>query len=512
MGYKMLSLFGLLLLNCDAIVRTEQCATTTDCINGNFTNSICTQDHFCMPLLSQDCTQLFDGAGKVLRDNSFVVGMLTPLSGDNASDGQARMQAAQLAMQELEGFASGLPPVSSVAGQGQRHLTLVACDQVADIHRAAKHLITDLRVPAIIGPGFSSATLDIAKNYTIPSRVLMINPSASSPELSHIGAGGLVWRTSMSYIAEPVGITQVITQLEPLIRNAQGLSSNDQIRVAVLAKGDTYGQGLADAIVPLLFINGKLLTDAQDSRAVFLRKDFPNPLPSSFDPIPIITDLVTFSPHIVLTFGTAELLTKGIDKLEGLWPTAKAYPYYVISEGMKLKELRTIVAANSHRLSQRIRVFAPTVNKSLYSAFATRWRATFNTDLPDVYGTAGTYDATNLLIYAIVAAREQSITGLNLAEALKKTTPLPLPAVTNITPAQPSSFTRAFTLLQQGINIDYDGVSGKLDFDVSTGTGEAPNNYDILCVPSSLSADYLSSGQSFDTIKKQLVGMDQGCP
>ncbi len=65
-------------------------------------------------------------------------------------------------------------------------------------YRAAKHLVDDVQVPAILGPAFSGVAINTAKQITIPSKVLLVSASATSPLITDLDDDGLVWRTCPS--------------------------------------------------------------------------------------------------------------------------------------------------------------------------------------------------------------------------------------------------------------------------------------------------------------------------
>src|SRR5207245_8354445 len=84
----------------------------------------------------------------------------------------------------------------------------------------------------------------------------------------------------------------------------------------------------------------------------------------------------------------------------------------------------------------------------------------------DTSGAANAYDALYNLAYATVAAADKPLTGANIATSFAKIVPpapLSKPGATNIN--------AALQLLQAGQGIDYDGASGPLDYDPTTGAG-----------------------------------------
>src|SRR5205823_3910706 len=85
-----------------------------------------------------------------------------------------------------------------------------------------------------------------------------------------------------------------------------------------------------------------------------------------------------------IRLGTAEMVTRVVARIEAAWPGGPmGPPIYVMSEGMKLTELRQLAGASTRGLGRRTRLFAPRVNRALYSAFEQRWFARFAAALPD---------------------------------------------------------------------------------------------------------------------------------
>lgn len=487
-----------------------ECDSNADCLsNANTPNTYCSEQSACLPILDTHCTSIITANGKPISADAVVLGVMAPLTGDNAPEGMARVNAVKLAYAEFTERAIGIPMANAAA---PRPLALVVCDQVADAEGAAKHLATHVKVPAIIGPGFSGTTVKVAKTVSIPSGVLLMTPSATTPDLTTLQDNGLVWRTSSSFEPESKAFADLLAQFEK-DQNARAsleLSEAAPLRVAVLAKGDSYGKGLADLLSSSLTFNGR--SASANGPTNFARFDYPdlstNP---SADHQAIITSVVqTFKPHVVLLIGTAEMITRGLEPLEEQWITgtgAQPRPYYFFSEGAKLGQLISAVTASaaSHsdrRLASRVQTFGPRYNNQLFELMQTRYAAANNNSpIPDVYGVTGSYDAFYLVTYALIASGTFPPTGQTIAAGLARTVP---PGV--MITAGPSDVSRALAELAAGRSIDYDGVTGKLDFDVAT--GESAGDYNLYCVRSS---QFVERTQYFLASEMRLVGEYQPC-
>lgn len=474
----------------------EQCKRTSDCTarGGAFAQSICGAQGVCVPLASEDCPTVLG----TVDDDAVLIGVMTSLSSDNGGTGKARVQSAELALDELVSYSVGLP---RGGGRKPRSLVAIECDQDVDMIRAADHLFNKLRIQALIGPAHTGDTLTLATQVTIPSGVLMINPSAASTTISTLDDNGLVWRTSSSDKIEAYAVSLLMPELEADIRATQGLSAADKIRVAVLSKTDAYGKGLSDSMFPLLMFNGASVKDNSD---YFLSRELPDSSKDpDFDPTQVVADVVAHRPSVVFLFGTAEMINKGMANIEATWPsgaTAPPRPRYVLTEGAKNADLFKLIGTTNDDLRKRVVGFEPRPNTDLYGAFRLRYETKFGPS-PDVYGMAGTYDAMYLLFYALVALGDEPITGASVASMLKRTVP-PGARVD----AGPGGFPTAFDLLMKGESIDYNGVAGPLDFDLTV--GEAPADYDLWCVRRTTdgSTEFTSSGRHFDTTQNALTG------
>ena len=346
----------------------------------------------------------------------------------------------------------------------------------------------------------------------IPDGVLLMSPSATTPDLTTLQDNGLVWRTSSSFAPESKAYANLLTQMESNadMRTALGMASSAPLKVAVLAKGDSYGKGLADLLSTTLRYNG---TDvAGNGAAYFMRFDLPdlsaNP---SADTSAVLNGIASFLPNIILVLGTAEVITKGVAPIEEQWPTgagAPERPYYVISEGAKLIQLVTTVGQSdtSHpdrKLKDRVRVFGPRYNDALYSYLQDRFRAAYNEAMPDIYGVTGSYDAFYLIAYAMLASQSQvPLTGISVAAGLARTAP---PGA--VISAGPTDISKAVAELTAGRNFDYDGVTGPLNFDIAT--GESLGDYNLYCVRGD---GYHTTNQYYVSASSQLVGSFGTCP
>ncbi|HWE31206.1 MAG TPA: ABC transporter substrate-binding protein, partial [Polyangia bacterium] len=158
--------------------------------------------------------------------SSITIGALLSQTGSLATIGQEELEAAQMAVDEINAGGGVL--------DGQ--LVLVNADDGSDSTRtaaAATGLITDSKPVAIIG-GIASGSTIAATAVTIPAGVVQISGASTSPALTAIEASsGTVFRTCPSDALQG--------QLLAKRAQAKGFTS-----VAVTFIPGPYGQGLAD--------------------------------------------------------------------------------------------------------------------------------------------------------------------------------------------------------------------------------------------------------------------------
>ena len=147
-------------------------------------------------------------------------------------------------------------------------------------------------------------------------------------------------------------------------------------------------------------------------------------------------------------------------------------PLYIMSDGGKIDETLALVTANN-ALETRIEGTIPSLeNGALFTGFKQRYAAEFGTD-PDAF-SSNAYDAAYLIAYAGASLRptpdDPPLTGAAIAAFMART------VAGQVVNAGPAGLSSGLTTLRAGANIDFEGASGLLAFDLDT--GEAPSNVD----------------------------------
>lgn len=509
---------------CSLIVDTkaDQCASDDDCASfggGTCTGGICSPcssnddckvrgpfyicnktTGSCASLKSKECTTV---DGDYTNDAAFLIGSLLPTAGSDKDTGRAMQNSIRLALGDFLDASNGLP---LLPGSTKRPFVVVGCNDNSDSDTgvvAAKHLVADLGVPAIIGAAFSGITIKVATTVTIPGGVLLLSPSATSVAITDLQDNGLVWRTSPPDIYQAQAIALLMPQIEKAVHDTDNVPADMPVKVAILNKGDSYGSGLGKALEKLLVINGKPALGPTNQSA-YLRLDYGNPDDPKTDALSYadkVQKLLAFRPHVALILGTNEGVTDVFGPIVDGWGPLPP-PRFLFSDGGLVNDLWAKVGSNDV-LRRRVLGTVPGTNHQLFLTFKQAYKTKFSDGTsPAVFGAAGAYDAAYLLAYASVANGAQPITGASLAKAFRKEVPPGAPTEVGV-----DSINAAFKVLEAGKNIDFDGASGPLNFDVST--GDAPSDIQIWCLPKDAGGKASSaqnSGQYFDAATGKLAG------
>jgi branched-chain amino acid transport system substrate-binding protein len=469
------------------------CSTNAECVvRAAGQPAICRKDKkTCAPLLSPDCQNVY---GDFKSDDAIVLGSILSIKGTNASSGQAELNSAELALDDFANTIVGLP---GAADGKPRPLVMVECDDSADTttaQRSATHLVTDIGVPAILGPDSSGLCTAVINNVTIPGKVLLVSPAATSATLT--GISPYFWRTSPSDNIQAVPLRLSVGE----IATAASITT---IKLAILYKNDSYGSGLFTAVSSTLQINGFPVGDPKNAgnfKPVQYAQD-------GSDLATAVAQVVAFQPNIVALFGTNEVVSSGLDAIEQTWPggtTPPPRPYYLISDGGEVQELLDEIT-KSAGVRTRVRGTVPGTNNSLFQAFSLKYSGKYGS-FPNVFGQAGSYDSVYLLAYAIASlGSNATVDGTGISNGMTK---MVGGMAIDVGVGQMQA---AVNTLMGGAAIDINGSSGPLDFDVKA--HEAPSDIDVWCVTidGQGNPQFQDSQRSYDSKTGQMVGTYK-CP
>jgi branched-chain amino acid transport system substrate-binding protein len=156
------------------------------------------------------------------------IGLVGGISGPIAALAPPMITASQLAVEQVNAQGGILNGQKLVAVVGDS-----ACSQQGGTDAATKAVNVE-NVVALVGPYCSGATLAAANTVTIPAGVVLISPSATSPEVSKLQDKDLVFRTAPSDSYQGQAL-------------ARKLLADGNKKVAVAYLNNDYGKGFADA-------------------------------------------------------------------------------------------------------------------------------------------------------------------------------------------------------------------------------------------------------------------------
>lgn len=486
------------------------CTTNAQCIKDNDDNpAICRKsDRKCVPLLSDECPSVLADAEDLANDDAIVIGTVLGRTGVAAAAAAAIEDAMDLARRDFKTATPGLPPATS--GGKQRPLVLVNCDEANDPIQAANHLV-DLGVPAVIGAYYSSSTIKIATEVTIPNNILLVSPASNSPLVTSLASSNprLVWRTVPSDIIQASVVPKVVTTvLEPKIKETLG--ENTTLKIAIVHRGDAAGVGISQRVIPELTFNGKAAVSNQDN---FIEIDYGDPLDKVNNPDPAVkyaeaaAKLLAFQPHIAITVGsTSEVITSIFGPLEQQWTLSGYRPHYLLANNTLQSQVTLdFIGANA---DLRHRVLGHIAGSSGQLVDALRFR--FNSTCDSAYTglVPFAYDAVYLVAFGIVANGGAELTGPNIADSFSK-----------LLQSSPSvsvgvdGISSAYASLTRNKGIDLNGVSGPMDYNVDT--GDAESDVQIWCAgvdeASGAAKGYQNSGLYYSAKERALKG-ELDCP
>jgi serine/threonine-protein kinase len=457
--------------------------------------TICRKDTgVCVALEAPGCHVLATPQS-LASDDTIWFGAMYPTSGPSASGyGQPAMEAVDLGRRDFDETIGGLPPVR--AGGPRRPIAMIACDDAEDPARVAAHLVNNVGVPAILGFARSKEVLDLAESLFIPKGVLALatNTATMLSTIQHApGQPRLVWRTTPSaemMVAPAVALVPLI--LEPEFRAIPGLMGPDEpLRVAIVRVNNASGLSYADRYISTLVFNGKSVAA---NGPAFLQAVVPDD-GNGKHPAELTNELAkvtAFAPHVVLdAAGGAEF----VDAIERAWPkSARFRPRYLIGTLSEVALGHALVRDPEAR--KRIFGVDTRSDTAVIAKFVIRHNEVFPTTKTTAEeSTFAPYDSFYVLAYAAAALGQQPITGVGLANSIRRLLP---PGET--VEVGPAGIYGGLAALAAGKNIDLEGTATTLDFDIET--GDATATFSVYCLavggPDGASTHIVETGVHFD--------------
>ena len=358
------------------------------------------------------------GPGPAWADTSepMSIGLLLDFSGapDTSAD---RKRAFDLAIRHLNDGGG-------VLGRPVQGVTADATRNPAPAVRAARHLVEQEGVHAVVGPNASAAALPVVEIVTGPAGIPTISPSATSPRLTDADDDDFFFRTTLADTAQGPVLARVTRE--------RGFDN-----VGLIYRDDPYGQGLA-AVFADAWHGTLRAVPVGDSQATYASE-----LRRSAGAGAQALVVVTFEDQ-ALTI-VREAIDHGI------------YEHFVFADAAKRMRLVTEIGAAALG-GMYGTAGVPTPD----SIAAAEWEESFVAEygaLPAFTYVKETYDAT--IAVALAAQAAGSLDGGAIRDHLRAVGSPPGQVVAGT----PGGVADALRLLAEGRQIDYEGVATTLDWD-----------------------------------------------
>ncbi|HVM00915.1 MAG TPA: ABC transporter substrate-binding protein [Egibacteraceae bacterium] len=351
-----------------------------------------------------DDTTVGDGG-----DGTLLLGYVLPETGDLQFLGPPMIAGTEMAVADI----------NAAGGVLGRDVELLTGDEAGDTavasEAAQQHLASG--VDAVIGAAASAMTLAIIDAIT-GAEVVQCSPSNTTPTLTAYDDGGYFFRTA------PTDVLQ-----GPVL--AETIVADGHTRVALLARSDDYGQGLAESTSEALAEQG----------AEVVAEVIYDPGATTFDPE--VGEALAPDPDAVVIIGfeeSAQILQVLIEQGRG----PGDFPVYG-GESLRSTDLPAKVDPNDPEVLSGLKGTAPTSDAE--QEFIDRLR-TFR-DVPDTLFAAESYDCVIIVALAAQAAGtdDPSVFVDEMVAVTRDGTSC-------------ASFEECAALLEEGEDIAYAGVSG----------------------------------------------------
>lgn len=452
------------LSGCSLLVEFDECSTSAECADSGVCNdgiceapsgpAACTKGSDCGSGPNTYCfsglCRTVDTAKCKVEGNAFAasagstivpVGVLLSTSTGDGVRAQAGVNGAKLALDQINaqsGFAGG-------------EFGLVVCDTAFKAETAvaqAKYASEELGIKAFIGAQGSSETLEVANQVAIPGKLLMISPASTSPAITGLNDTNLVWRTIASDSLQGPAMAKLVKQ-------------GGYQKIALLSVASAYGDGFRSVIQDYWATNEPtLLSDQSRYKSLqFSAVDFTSEIATIGDQL---FGASGFKPDVVIVIGTATVLEL-IASLESLYVSKldeADRPVWIGGEATKTADA---LAVRFEDIWPRLQGTVIQQRATpLYAQFSADYRSAFMSDPTTFIMADKGYDAAYLIAMAYASQAEPfKATGVELSQVLGRV------STGAKSEAKATQFSAAVRTLSQGGSINFDGVSGPLDFDAN---------------------------------------------
>ena len=362
-----------------------------------------------------------DGSAQTEAGGEIVIGHIAPSTGSLAHFGEPSNNGADLAAQHI----------NDAGGVDGANVRVIHRDTGTDPSQGAAEalsLVNDENAAAIVGGISSAVTIAVAESAAVPNGRLQISPASTSPAITVLEDDDLLFRTTVSDTAQGIVLAS--------LADSEGYDT-----AAVIFIDNAYGRGLANQFVETFSVlGGTVAFEAPHGEA-----------PPSYKSL--VEQAMSENPDVLVSVSYP-------GQAEDYIPEFVQAGYegdFLFTSALKAPE---VAAAVQEAGLEGILGTSPgaqdtpslqTFNGSYVIAYG---------EPPQHRGVAGTYDAVVLI--ALAAAKAGGADDPRaVRDALREVANPPGEKVG--TGAE--EVKRALMLIADGVDIDYEGAAGSVDFD-----------------------------------------------
>jgi branched-chain amino acid transport system substrate-binding protein len=316
------------------------------------------------------------------------------------------------------------------------------------VQRSLDAAVQKYGIVAVVGPTTSDDVLAIASD-AVQKGVLIISPSATSPAISSLSDGSLIWRTCGSDSLQAATLAGLIPKM---------VAGRPTVVSVAYADDSAYGTGLKTA-----FVSDWSTASGMPPKSTI---GFVTGSPA----INVVTRLAQDTPDYALIIADADadaIMSALYNPPGGL--TGTQFLWTDAAEGLGL-----FGPTPDTNVLSRTRGTAPATPSTadpVYANFHLDYIDRFGTDPLLTAFTANSFDAVFLAALAINSVPSGTVTPSALVSAMGRVSTAGAQQV-QCKPA--TDFVLGATTLAQGGNIDIVGASGALTFDANGDVTDAP--------------------------------------
>ncbi len=508
------------------------CKTNAECtgrLSADGTNrpAICVREPtaHCVQLTSEDCSVV---TGDYLDDRALVIASLLSTTGVQAATNLPRQQAAILAVEQLNAArascSSSPTAASTAANSALSPVVMVSCDEAANLPRVASHLVTDLRVRAIVGPNLSQDVIDLTlgkPETSVPSAaragIPLLTPTALAAAIAGLDDGDQTFVMVPNDAQRTALLELQINALEAELAAARGTST---IKLGIYHRRDATGQGTRAGLESLTINHDTLAAAIAAGTA---RDDAYDP--ASTNNAALVAAYAQLAPDIIVIVGAAEAIKFFVLPLEAAWPAGAPRPHYLATDATKIGDLLTAVTGNDD-LRRRFRgtgiaasAESQPVLRAFQDAYGKRWTdASGNPQPATQFGMAQAYDAVHAIALAS-AARVPGVRAPTIASRLRLLATNPAPCASDASGLLAPCFavTDAARTLDDNLArlrahrvVTEIGAAGRLEWDPQG--AKSSGTIEMWCIASAGGKPaFASSGLTYDIKTDTVAGAYTAC-